>query len=78
MKLEFGNMFDVKNIRTADIDMLEFQSLVSCCLIISISHDVIHLVYPFLTYLDLRKTWSNNIYFPYRQLENNKNLSDRQ
>lgn len=77
LKLEFGNMFDVKNIRTADIVMLETdipnELHRDLCLLLS----NMKLDSRTLTYLDLRKTWSNNIYFPYRQLENNKNLSDR-
>lgn len=77
LKLEFGNMFDVKDIHTADIVMLETdipQELQAdlCALLSNMKADS-----RTLTYLDLRKTWCSNSFFPYRQLENNKNLSDR-
>ena len=77
LKLEFGNMFDVKDIHTADIVMLETdipQELQAdlCALLSNMKPDS-----RTLTYLDLRKTWCSNSFFPYRQLENNKNLSDR-
>ena len=77
LKLEFGNMFDVKNIHTADIVMLETD------IPTELQKDLCELLGRMklnsrtLTYLDLRKTWSPNVYFPFRQLENNKNLSDR-
>ena len=77
LKLEFGNMFDVKNIQTADIVMLETD------IPNELHRDLYHLLSSMkldsrtLTYLDLRKTWSGDIYFPFRQLEINRNLSDR-
>ena len=77
LKLEFGNMFDVKDIHTADIVMLETDIPADLQKDLCVLLSGMKLDSRTLTYLDLRKTWSPNVFFPYRQLENNKNLSDR-
>eukprot|EP00903_Cladosiphon_okamuranus_P012104 g11358.t1 len=76
--LEFacGNLFDVANIAQADLVLLETD----------VSSDVHPQLSRFLsgmrkgaqalTYLDLRKMWSN-LPFPFRQVEVNRSLSDR-
>eukprot|EP00596_Hydrurales_sp_CCMP1899_P000367 CAMPEP_0119046274 /NCGR_PEP_ID=MMETSP1177-20130426/45527_1 /TAXON_ID=2985 /ORGANISM="Ochromonas sp, Strain CCMP1899" /LENGTH=938 /DNA_ID=CAMNT_0007019197 /DNA_START=345 /DNA_END=3160 /DNA_ORIENTATION=+ len=77
LHLECGNMFDVKNIHMADIVMLETD------IPADLQTDLYKLLGSMkedsrtLTYLDLKKTWSKNLFFPFKQLENNKNLSDR-
>jgi hypothetical protein len=77
LHLECGNMFDVKNIHIADIVMLETD------IPADLQTDLYELLGKMkedsrtLTYLDLKKTWSKNLLFPFKQLENNKNLSDR-
>ena len=77
LKLEFGNMFDVKDIHTADVVMLETDIpsdlLTDLCKLLSGMKECSRT----LTYLDLKKIWCPYTFFPYRQLENNKNLSDR-
>jgi hypothetical protein len=77
LKFEFGNMFDVKNIHTADVVMLEtdipLDLQTDLCKLLSGMKESSRT----LTYLDLKKIWCPNAFFPYRQLENNKNLSDR-
>ena len=77
LKLEFGNMFDVKDIHTADIVMLETDIPMDLqpelCRLLSGMKEGSRT----LTYLDLKKTWCPTSFFPYKQLENNKNLSDR-
>ena len=81
LHFECGNMFDVKNISQADVVMLETD----------IPSDLLQDLHRLLggmkdgartlTYLDLRKTWAagsaTGWSFPFRQLETNKNLSDR-
>jgi hypothetical protein len=77
LHLECGNMFDVKNIHMADIVMLETD------IPADLQTDLYKLLGSMkkdsrtLTYLDLKKSWSKNLFFPFKQLENNKNLSDR-
>ena len=77
LKLEFGNMFDVKNIQTADIVMLETDIPNELHRDLYLLLSSMKLDSRTLTYLDLRKTWSGDIYFPFRQLDINRNLSDR-
>jgi hypothetical protein len=86
LHLECGNMFDVKNIGIADIVMLETDIPTE---IIPDLHKLLNNMKPgakTLTYLDLRKTWvpsamSNGsgipTQLPFRQLEHNKNITDR-
>ena len=90
LHLECGNMFDVKNINIADIVMLETDIPAD---ILPDLHKLLGNMKPgarTLTYLDLRKTWmpSSTIstlsgcnigiqQLPFRQLEHNKNITDR-
>ena len=83
LHLVCGNMFDTKNIAIADIVMLETDIPADNL------PDLNDLLAGMkegsrtLTYLDLRKIWtststsSTTNVFPFRQLEHNKNLSDR-
>ncbi len=77
LKLECGDMFETPDVHTADIIMLEtdvpnhLQG--SLCNLLALMHDGSRA----LTYLDLRKVWLSNNYFPFKQMESNKNLSDR-
>lgn len=77
LKLEFGNMFDVRDIHTADIVMLETDIPTDLqpelCRLLNCMKEGSRT----LTYLDLKKTWCPTSFFPFKQLENNKNLSDR-
>jgi hypothetical protein len=76
LHMECGDMFDVQNISIADVVMLETdiptQLQPSLCQLLSDMHEGSRT----LTYLDLRRIWTYGA-LPFRQMENNKQLSDR-
>jgi hypothetical protein len=76
LHFQCGNMFDVQNIKTADIVMMETDIPADC-------HgrllDLLSQTRPgtrFLTYLDLRRLWAN-ARLTFRQLEVNRHQADR-
>jgi hypothetical protein len=77
LHLECGNIFDVKHISIADIVMMETD------IPLDLHRDLCQLLGSMkegsrvLSYLDLRKIWPNVVSFPFKQLEDNRNVSDR-
>jgi hypothetical protein len=76
LHFQCGNMFDVQNIKTADIVMMETDIPADC-------HgrllDLLSQTRPgtrMLTYLDLRRLWAN-AHLNFRQLEVNRHQADR-
>lgn len=76
LHLECGNMFDVQNIDIADIVMMETDVPVNLHQDLRQLLGRMHEGARTLSYLDLRRIWAGSP-FPFKQMENNKHLSDR-
>jgi SAM-dependent methyltransferase len=77
LHFECGSLFDIENISIADIIMLETDIPndlhVELCELLSNMHQGAKM----LSYLDLRKIWCGDRNLCFKQVDNNKPLSDR-